>query len=105
MIQYLYWCAWSRLSIKLHNVVLIYYGVDSMLRYYSIYVFHLLVEANTDDTNYMLPIVEQAQQEIFNLTERISSIRSKSFQEFDLERDLAKLNGFLVLLKQVESER
>ena len=63
------------------------------------------MEANTDDTNYMLPIVEQAQQEIFNLTERISSIRSKSFQEFDLERDLAKLNGFLVLLKQVESER
>jgi hypothetical protein len=53
--------------------------------------------AGTDSSN-------RPQVEIFDLSEKLS-LRSKPFDEFQLSRDLSKLNGNLVLLKEVEQAR
>jgi len=60
--------------------------------------------SDSDESTLLRPIVEQAQLEIFNLSEKLS-IRTKIFEDFQLDRDLTKLNGFLALLKLVEHSR
>lgn len=56
-----------------------------------------------ENENLLMPVAEQAQVSIFNLCERFSNPSKVFTDAFQLERDLSKLNGFLVLLKEVEN--
>lgn len=62
------------------------------------------IAPNFDERNLFRLVVDQVQQEIFNLTEKLSN-RSKVFDEKSLEKDLAKLHGHLELLKEIEESR
>lgn len=55
-------------------------------------------------TNLLRPLVEQCQLEIFNLSEKFS-VQAKTYDEFELNRGLAKLSGHLLLLKEIEESR